>query len=74
MRRLRVTRRQPAPTARSRRRVRLIEAIEKRGWPLIARGRIKPVVGATVPFTEAAAAHRMLEAGEVIGKVILTMR
>jgi putative PIG3 family NAD(P)H quinone oxidoreductase len=73
MRRLRVTgvnlRHRPIPE-----KGRLIEAVEKRVWPLIARGRIKPVVGATVPLAEAARAHRMLEAGEVIGKVILTMR
>ena len=73
MRRLRVTgvnlRHRPIPE-----KGRLIAAVEKRVWPLVARGRIKPVVGATVPLAEAARAHQMLEAGEVIGKVILTMR
>jgi NADPH2:quinone reductase len=73
MRRLRVTgvnlRHRPIPE-----KGRLVEAVEKRVWPLIARGRVKPVVGATVSFTEAARAHAMLEASQVIGKVILTMR
>jgi NADPH2:quinone reductase len=53
---------------------RLIEAVEKRVWPLIERGRIKPVVGLTVRFPDAARAHEALEAGEVIGKAILVVR
>lgn len=73
MRRLRITgvnlRHRPIPE-----KGRLIEAVEKRVWPLIERGRVKPVVGATVPFAAAARAHQMIEASEVIGKVILTMR
>jgi putative PIG3 family NAD(P)H quinone oxidoreductase len=73
MRRLRVTgvnlRHRPIPE-----KGRLVAAVEKRVWPLIARGRLKPVVGATVPLAEAARAHAMLEASQVIGKVILTMR
>ena len=73
MRRLKITgvnlRHRPIPE-----KGRLIEAVEKRIWPLIERGRVKPVVGVTVPFTDAARAHQMLEASQVIGKVILTMR
>lgn len=73
MRRLRITgvnlRHRPIPE-----KGRLIEQIEKRVWPQIARGRIKPVVGLTVPFTEAARAHEALEASRVVGKAILTMR
>jgi NADPH2:quinone reductase len=52
---------------------RLIEAVEKRVWPLIARGRIKPVVGATVPFTEAAP-RTACASGRGDRQVILTMR
>jgi putative PIG3 family NAD(P)H quinone oxidoreductase len=40
-------------------------------WPLVAQGRVKPVVHATVPFSEAARAHRMVEDGESVGKVLL---
>ncbi len=73
MRRLRVTgvnlRHRPIPE-----KGRLIEQVEKRVWPAIARGRIRPVVGLTVPFTEAARAHAALEASQVVGKAILTMR
>jgi NADPH2:quinone reductase len=52
---------------------RLAELIERRVWPLIERGRINPVIGVTVPFTQAAEAHRLLEEGRVIGKAILVV-
>jgi putative PIG3 family NAD(P)H quinone oxidoreductase len=41
-------------------------------WPMFGDGRVKPVVHATVPLSEAAEAHRMLEAGGVVGKILLT--
>ncbi|HEY4007542.1 MAG TPA: NAD(P)H-quinone oxidoreductase [Pseudonocardia sp.] len=41
-------------------------------WPLIESGRVKPVVHAELPMDQAAEAHRMLEAGGVIGKLLLT--
>lgn len=40
-------------------------------WPLIGAGRIRPVVHAEVPLQEAARAHRMLEASEHVGKILL---
>jgi putative PIG3 family NAD(P)H quinone oxidoreductase len=43
-----------------------------RVWPLLDEGRIAPVVHAVLPFTEAAAAHRMMEEGDHIGKIVLT--
>lgn len=42
-------------------------------WPLVADGRFAPLIDRRVPVTEVAAAHRALEAGEVIGKVVLTV-
>lgn len=39
--------------------------------PLIAQGRIKPVVGLVLPLWEARAAHEALEARKVFGKVVL---
>ena len=35
-------------------------------------GRFTPLVGATIPFDELAEAHRLMEAGKVIGKVVVT--
>lgn len=40
-------------------------------WPMIADGRVRPVIGAELPITEAAEAHRLLTSGEVTGKVVL---
>ena len=47
--------------------------LEQHVWPLLARGEVKPIVHATFPLGEVAEAHRMLEAGEVIGKLVLTV-
>ena len=47
--------------------------LEARVWPLLARGDVRPIIHATYPLRDAASAHRALEAGEVIGKVVLTV-
>ena len=41
-------------------------------WPLVADGRIAPVIHTKLPLSEVAQAHRILEAGEQVGKVVLT--
>jgi NADPH2:quinone reductase len=46
--------------------------VEKNVWPLLDGGEVKPVVHATFPLERAADAHRLLESGEVIGKIVLT--
>ena len=43
-------------------------------WPLVAAGRVRPVVHRTFPLAEAAAAHRLMESSEHIGKILLTTR
>jgi NADPH2:quinone reductase len=43
-------------------------------WPLIEHGRIAPVIDRVLPLENAAEAHRVLEAGEAIGKVVLKAR
>lgn len=45
----------------------------QRVWPLLAAGEIKPMVDKVVPLDQAAEAHRMLAAGEISGKVVLTV-
>jgi putative PIG3 family NAD(P)H quinone oxidoreductase len=50
---------------------RLATEIERVVWPWIAAGKLKPVIDATFPLEEAAAAHAHLEAGEHVGKVVL---
>ena len=51
---------------------RLCAAIERRWWPHVRAGRIRPVIFATFPLHEAAAAHRAIE-GLHRGKIVLTM-
>lgn len=48
--------------------------VTARLWPMIGDGRVTPVVHATLPLAQAAQAHRMLEAGGVVGKILLTTR
>ena len=48
-------------------------ALRERVWPLLEQGAIKPIIHATFPMEEAAAAHAMMEAGGNIGKIILTV-
>jgi putative PIG3 family NAD(P)H quinone oxidoreductase len=49
----------------------IARALEAQVWPLLSSGQVAPVVHRTFPLTEAAAAHRLLESGAVIGKLIL---
>jgi putative PIG3 family NAD(P)H quinone oxidoreductase len=51
----------------------IASAVREHVWPLLESGRVKPVVFRTFPFRDAAAAHRLLESGEHIGKVVLTI-
>jgi NADPH2:quinone reductase len=48
-------------------------ALEREVWPLLAAGRVKPVIHATFPLAQAAAAHALMESGEHIGKIVLTV-
>jgi putative PIG3 family NAD(P)H quinone oxidoreductase len=45
--------------------------LEAKVWPLLAAGMVKPIVDRTLPLTSAVDAHRLLEAGKVIGKIVL---
>jgi putative PIG3 family NAD(P)H quinone oxidoreductase len=51
----------------------IVAAVTESVWPMIADGRVREIIGARVPIQDAAEAHRMLQAGEVTGKVILTV-
>jgi NADPH:quinone reductase-like Zn-dependent oxidoreductase len=42
-------------------------------WPMIADGRVRPVIGARLPIQQAAEAHRLLSSGQVTGKIVLTL-
>jgi NADPH:quinone reductase-like Zn-dependent oxidoreductase len=42
-------------------------------WPLVEEGRLKPVIDTSFPLADAAGAHRRMEAGEHVGKIVLTV-
>jgi len=48
-------------------------ALAREVWPLLEAGTIKPIVFKTFPLAEAAAAHRLMESSEHVGKIVLTM-
>ncbi len=47
--------------------------LETKVWPLIAAGKIKPIVNAVFPLAEAAKAHALMESSTHIGKILLTL-
>ena len=50
---------------------RIARALEEEVWPLLASGRIGPVMDQTFDLEEAAAAHARMESSEHIGKIVL---
>jgi NADPH2:quinone reductase len=51
----------------------MARALEDKVWPLIAAGKVKPVIDSTFPLTEASAAHARMESSVHIGKIVLTV-
>jgi putative PIG3 family NAD(P)H quinone oxidoreductase len=50
---------------------RIVAEVTTKLWPLIEAGQVRPVVGQVLPMEQAAEAHRIMEAGRVVGKVLL---
>jgi putative PIG3 family NAD(P)H quinone oxidoreductase len=50
----------------------VVAAVRENVWPLVSSGAVKPIVHRTFPLAQAAEAHRELEAGTNIGKLLLT--
>ncbi|NOX94477.1 MAG: NAD(P)H-quinone oxidoreductase [Alphaproteobacteria bacterium] len=53
--------------------LRLANGLRTYIWPLIEVGKIKPAIDSTFSFVEAAKAHRRMESGEHLGKIVLKM-
>jgi NADPH:quinone reductase len=51
----------------------IARALRTHVWPLLESGAVKPIVFKTFPLTRAADAHRVMEAGEHIGKLVLVV-
>lgn len=50
----------------------LARQIEEKVWPLVADGRLRPIIDRSLPLSQAAAAHERMESSVHIGKIILT--
>jgi len=50
---------------------RIASALEANVWPLIANGKLGPVIDSRYPLAEAAAAHQRMETSGHIGKILL---
>jgi NADPH2:quinone reductase len=53
---------------------RMAKGVEERIWPLIAQGKLKPVIDSTFPLKDAAEAHRRIDDPGHIGKIVLVTR
>jgi NADPH:quinone reductase-like Zn-dependent oxidoreductase len=51
----------------------IVEAVTTSVWPMLADGRVKPIIGARLPIQQAAEAHQQLVTGQVHGKIVLTV-
>jgi putative PIG3 family NAD(P)H quinone oxidoreductase len=49
----------------------IVRGVVDNVWPLVDAGVIRPVVHARVPMSDAAEAHRIMETGDHIGKILL---
>lgn len=49
----------------------IVAGVVEHVWPLVASGRVRPVVQEVLPMDRAADAHRLLEASDHVGKVLL---
>lgn len=64
------TRLRPRPVAEK---AAIVASVVENVWPLIADGHIRPVIDRILPLDDAAEAHRVVEASEHVGKVLLTV-
>jgi len=51
----------------------IAQSLLKQVWPHMESGEIKPQIYRTFPLSEAAEAHRLMESGTHIGKIVLTV-
>jgi NADPH2:quinone reductase len=51
----------------------IARALRERVWPHLESGAIRPVIHRTFPLEQASAAHRELEAGAHVGKIVLAV-
>ncbi|HEX8512334.1 MAG TPA: NAD(P)H-quinone oxidoreductase [Allosphingosinicella sp.] len=49
----------------------LSDELRREVWPHLDAGRIRPAIDSTFPLTDAAGAHRLMDSGEHVGKIVL---
>jgi putative PIG3 family NAD(P)H quinone oxidoreductase len=62
------TRLRPRPLAEK---AGIVRGVREQVWPLVASGAVRPLIDRRLPMAEAAQAHRVVEANEHTGKVLL---
>jgi putative PIG3 family NAD(P)H quinone oxidoreductase len=50
---------------------RIVKGVRERVWPLVDAGTIRPIIDRAIPMRDAAAAHRLMESSDHIGKILL---
>jgi putative PIG3 family NAD(P)H quinone oxidoreductase len=50
---------------------RLARGVEQTVWPWIEAGKFRPIIDSTFPLAEAAEAHKRMESGDHLGKIVL---
>jgi putative PIG3 family NAD(P)H quinone oxidoreductase len=51
----------------------VVAAVRDQVWPLVAGGQVAPVIDTVLPLAQAPDAHRLMESGQHIGKILLTV-
>ncbi|MCK7637319.1 NAD(P)H-quinone oxidoreductase [Corynebacterium pygosceleis] len=51
----------------------IVAEVVERVWPMLDDGRVRVNIHRTLPIEQAAEAHRLLDSGEVTGKLVLTL-
>jgi NADPH2:quinone reductase len=52
----------------------IAQSLRREVWPKLAAGAVKPLIHATFPLAQAAAAHTLMESSEHIGKIVLVVQ
>lgn len=52
----------------------IVQAVLAGAWPALDAGEVRPVVDRVLPLDQAAEAHRVMEASEHVGKIVLQVR
>jgi putative PIG3 family NAD(P)H quinone oxidoreductase len=50
---------------------RVVSGVRREVWPLVEAGAIRPIIDTTLPLAEAGQAHKLMEASDHIGKILL---